>query len=243
MRITRLYIAEKLSCGDKTQLDKNTSNHLVRVLRTRKNSPLILFNGDGFDYLAVTLDENTKKTTVLIESRTRIDNESNLSITLIQGLSRQHRMETSVQKSVELGVNKIIPVLCQRSNLRLNPEKTSKKLSHWRNVAISASEQSGRCIVPEITDICTLENIAQHFSDQENKITLQPDAEKSLNEITPKDDSVVIFIGPEGGLNTGELTALKQLGFDTIRFGPRILRTETAGPAVISAMQALWGDF
>lgn len=242
MRITRLYLPEKISCGEKTQLDKNTSNHLIRVLRTKVNSPLILFNGDGFEYLAVTLDENTKKTSVLIESKSRVDNESNLSITLIQGMSRQDRMETSVQKSVELGVNKIIPVLCQRSNLRLNPEKISKKLSHLRSIAVSASEQSGRCIVPEITDLCSIENMGQHFSKQSIKITLEPKAEKSLKDFTLSDNSVVIFIGPEGGLNEEELLHLKEQNFETVRFGPRILRTETAGPAVISAMQILWGD-
>lgn len=119
MRITRLYHAEKLICGETTNLDANASSHLTRVLRTKQNSPVILFNGDGFDYLGRTLDANTKKTLVAIESKVAASNESNLTLTLIQGLSRQDRMETTIQKSVELGVNKIIPVICQRSNTKL----------------------------------------------------------------------------------------------------------------------------
>jgi 16S rRNA (uracil1498-N3)-methyltransferase len=243
VRLTRLYLNAGLSCGDRAQLDKCASNHLVRVLRTRIDSPLILFNGDGYDYLAVTLDENAKHTSVLIQSRQKIENESSLSITLIQGLSRQDRMETTVQKSVELGVSRIIPVLCQRSNTRLNTEKAQKKLSHWNSVAISASEQSGRCIVPEVAELCTIQNIGPQISGISTRILLDPEADSSLKEISPKDNNVAIFIGPEGGLNDEETRLLKDNDFTAVTFGPRILRTETAGPAVISAAQTLWGDF
>ncbi len=243
MRITRLYHPEKLACGETIYLDKSASSHLVRVLRTKTGSPLVLFNGDGFNYQATTLDDNTKKTAVHIESRVAAENESSLSITLIQGLSRQDRMETTIQKSVELGVSKIIPVICQRSNTRLNADKQQKKLQHWHKVIISACEQSGRCVIPEITEINSLDNIMPLLSSTASKFMLDPDAANSLKDTAEHPAAVEILIGPEGGFSDEERDFLKDRGFNDIRFGPRILRTETAGPAVISAAQTLWGDF
>lgn len=241
MRITRLFQPTNLSCGDTAQLDADASNHIIRVLRTKVDSPVILFNGDGFDYLCRTQDINAK-TTVLVESKSEVNNESNLSITLIQGLSRNDRMETTIQKSVELGANKIIPVLCQRSNTKISQEQQVKKLAYWRKITISACEQSGRCNIPEIQTIKSLHNIQAELDTTALKIILKPEAEHSLKNIDLKKPSVEIFIGPEGGINSEEIQQLEAMGFNNIRFGPRVLRTETAGPAVISALQVLWGD-
>jgi len=243
VRITRFYHPEKLTCGETTILNISASNHLVRVLRAKKDTPIILFNGDGFDYFCRTLDDNPRKTLVLVESRLETKSESNLKITLLQGLSRQDRMETTIQKSVELGVNRIIPVLCQRSNTKLTHEKQIKKIAHWRNVAISACEQSGRSVIPEITDVFALNDIISDLAPDAFKITLNPEVGTSLKEVTFNHPSIEIFIGPEGGLKDDEIYFLAENGFQNIRFGPRILRTETAGPAVISALQMLWGDF
>jgi 16S rRNA (uracil1498-N3)-methyltransferase len=243
VRITRLYHPEKLTCGDTTNLDTNASNHLIRVLRTSKDSPVILFNGDGFDYSCRTLDENPKKTLIAIESKAEVKSESHLKITLLQGLSRQDRMEATIQKSVELGVNKIIPVLCQRSNAKLTRDKQIKKISHWQNVVISACEQSGRSVIPEITDIISLNNIIPSLEPDAYRIILNPEVKTSLKEVKLTHPAIEIFIGPEGGLNNDEISFLAENNFENICFGPRILRTETAGPAVISALQMLWGDF
>ncbi len=243
MRITRLYHSEKLTCGEITSLDASASSHLIRVLRTKQDSSIILFNGDGFDYSCKTLDTNPKKTTISVASRTQTKNESNLSITLIQGLSRQDRMEATIQKSVELGVSNIIPVICQRSNSKLSNEKKIKKLEHWRKVAISACEQSGRSIIPDVKEIVSLNSINPLLNEQALKLNLNPEAKFSLKDIDNKRQSIELFIGPEGGLNDDETDFLNKNNFVDIRFGPRILRTETAGPAVISALQVLWGDF
>ena len=242
MRITRLYHSEDLQCGETTQLDANASSHLIRVLRSKPGTSFTLFNGDGFDYLCKTIDTDPKKTLVSIESRIETDNESNISITLIQGLSRQDRMEATIQKSVELGVNKIIPVICQRSNHKLAKDKRIKKLEHWRKVAISACEQSGRSVVPEILEITSLNELNSLLEPDAMKLNLYPAAQKSLKDISRDHPGIEIFIGPEGGLSNDESDTLRRYGFENIRFGPRILRTETAGPAVISAVQILWGD-
>ena len=242
MRITRLHHPVQLTCGKTTYLSTEASSHLIRVLRTKTNSDLVLFNGDGFDYRCKTLDENPKKTSVIIESRYQLTNESDLHITLIQGLSRQDRMETTIQKSVELGVNKIIPVICQRSQRRLAKDRKIKKLTHWKKVAISACEQSGRSIVPEITAIHSLENLTPQLDADAQKIYLNPLANSSLDDIDHTRKNIELFIGPEGGLHESENRFLQDKHFIDIRFGPRILRTETAGPAVICALQVLRGD-
>ncbi len=242
MRITRLYHPEILQCGATTQLNADTSSHLIRVLRTKIDTPVILFNADGFDYYCKTLNDNAKKTLISIETKVESNKESNLNITLLQGLSRQNRMELTIQKSVELGINKIIPVICERSNTKLAKEKLSKKLAHWRKVAISACEQSGRNIIPEITETIALDNINLMLNKNALKVFLNPKADHSLRTVTFKQQAIEVFIGPEGGLTEEEISFLQNNQFNNIRFGPRILRTETAGPAVISALQALWGD-
>lgn len=243
MRITRLYHPEKLTCGTTTQLESNASSRLIRVLRAKIGTCVILFNGNGYDYFGTTINTNPKKTLITIDSKKRTHNESNLSITLIQGLSQQDRMETTIQKSVELGVNRIIPVICQRSNNRLTTNKRSKKLDHWRKIIISACEQSGRSVIPEISDINPLSEMSPLSDTHAIKINLTPDAKHSLKDIKLKQQAIQLFIGPEGGLNEAEKSFLKENKFMDIRFGPRTLRTETAGPAVLSALQILWGDF
>lgn len=243
MRTTRLYHSENLICGEVSHLDKNASNHLCRVLRAKKDAPVILFNGDNFDYYGKILDANPGCTTVLIESKTATTNESNLHITLIQGLSRNDRMETTIQKSIELGVNKIIPVLCQRSNSKFTQEKRIKKVDHWRKVAISSCEQSGRSSIPEVSNIISFAQLDTSLTLDSHKIFLNPKSGTSLKDFSLKHQSIDVFIGPEGGLNKEEIIALDKRYFKNICFGPRILRTETAGPAVISALQILWGDF
>lgn len=242
MRITRLYHPENISCGDITQLSKNASNHIIRVLRSKVGTRVILFNGDGYDYHGRLVDNHTKKTSVQIEEKVSIKSESNLSITLIQGLSRNERMETTVQKSVELGVNKIIPVSCQRSNTKMPVQKQEKKQTYWQSVIVSACEQSGRSQLAELTEIKTLDNMSTELDSNALKILLNPASETPLKELDLQHLAIEVFIGPEGGLNNDEIDALQKQGFQTVRFGPRILRTETAGPAVISALQVLWGD-
>ncbi len=229
-------------------LSRESSNHLIRVLRTIGDTPITVCNGDGFEYQCRTLDDDGNNTRVLVESKIQLNTESNLNLTLIQGLSRNDRMETTIQKSVELGVNKIIPVICQRSNIKSSKDKLQKKLDHWRKIAISACEQSHRNRIPDISNIVLLNDLTQHLSQDSIKIILNPTAKESLKDIKNKyhelpHDAMSVFIGPEGGLNNDEIELLKSVAFTGITFGPRILRTETAGPAVISALQMLWGDY
>ena len=241
MRITRLYHNENLICGKTAQLDKNTSSHLVRVLRTKAETPVILFNGDGFDYLCKTLNNHPKKTLLAVESKIKINNESNLFITLIQGLSRLDRMETTIQKSVELGVTSITPLITERSVVQLNGDRGEKKRTHWQKIAQGASEQCGRTIVPEIGEIITLEKwLAKELNGLQ--LFFDPRAERSLKQISYTSESVTILSGPEGGFSNQERCLAAQAGYLSVTLGPRILRAETACIAAITAIQLLWGD-
>lgn len=248
MPITRLYYPESLRCGETVQLDADASSHLIRVLRTKIDSPVTLFNGDGFDYNCKTLNNDAKKTLVSIESKIETSRESTINITLIQGLSRQHRMEYTIQKSVELGASRIIPLICQRSNTKLTKDQQLKKLAHWQKVVISACEQSGRNIIPEVTEITAVDNVNLLLSKDALKIVLNPETDTSLKQLAAALSktavkNIEVCIGPEGGLTKQEIAFFESSQFANICFGPRILRTETAGPAVISALQILWGDF
>jgi 16S rRNA (uracil1498-N3)-methyltransferase len=242
LRITRLYFSGELCCGQSVKLNENTSKHLIKVLRTPVNTPLILFNGDGFNYGCKTHDKHQKATTVHIISKQAANNESPLSITLLQGLSRQDRMSVSIQKAVELGVTKIIPIMTQYSNVKLSPEKQAKKLLSWQNVIISACEQSGRSVLPELLPIRPMSSISSISPSDASQFVLVPAAKKSFSQFEPKKE-VMLLIGPEGGFSDEELKMLASNNFKAVSFGPRILRTETAGPAAISALQMLWGDF
>lgn len=237
----RLYQSTPLNLGQDICLDNKSSHHLIRVLRAKKGSDVMLFNGDGHEYLAEIFDENQKQCQVRITQSTKINNESFLNITLLQGISRGDRMDTCIQKSTELGVQTISPIHCQRTGTNLKGERAEKKLSHWQQIMLSACEQSGRCIIPKINPVSDFTQTIQNIqSDQ--KIILVPDAEKSISAIPTPKDHIYILIGPEGGFTAEEIKLASNNGFTSISLGPRILRTETAGPACIAIAQTLWGD-
>lgn len=239
--MTRLYHSAALNTGQVISLDKFPSHHLIRVLRARKGSEVILFNGDGYEYLAEVLDENPKQCQLSIKQQTKVDNESSLKITLLQGISRGDRMDSSIQKSVELGVHAIIPVLCQRTGTNLKGERAEKKLNHWQQIVISACEQSGRCIIPEIKSAIDFTQAVQTIN-ADHKLMLAPDAAGNLASVTKPEKELCILIGPEGGFTQEEIKLAADNDFMAVSLGPRILRTETAGPACIAIAQALWGD-
>lgn len=238
----RLYTNQTLRCGETLQLEHKASHHLIKVLRAKPGLQLVLFNGDGSDYSATLIDNRSKNATLSIEHKTNITNESPLNITLLQCLSRGDRMETTLQKSVELGVNHIIPITCERSNYTIKTERIQKKIEHWQQIIISACEQSGRAIIPRLSDIQPFSSAIKHYENN-LKILLSTEAKQSISALNTTDSNICICIGPEGGLTSGEVSLAKENSYHEVKFGPRILRTETAGPAVLSAIQTLWGDF
>jgi len=239
--ITRLYYPKPIEPGQTICLDKNASHHLIRVMRNRIDAELIIFNGDSFEYHSTIVNDDAKSCRVSINKKNSTQRESPLNITLLQGISRNDRMDVCLQKSTELGVTTIIPVICERTTTKLNTERTLKKHQHWQQIIISACEQSGRCVIPELQPITACSDALKTPVDH-CKLVLAPNSTTSLKDVPQPVNGITILIGPEGGLTQDELKLAETANFKGISLGPRILRTETAGPACIAGIQTLWGD-
>ena len=243
MRIIRSYIAEALHVGQELVLSEAASNHLVRVLRLGVNDVCVLFNGDGFDYEAKIISVVKRSASVEITASHAVTNESPVHITLVQGIARGEKMDWILQKATELGVHRIVPVVTDRTEVKIDSERSDKKMHHWMGVVASACEQSGRARLPEIIEPCPL----SHWPLQDknfNKFTLDPNGVFGFSDLaSTKPIAVTFAIGPEGGFSERDLATLKAGGFQGLRMGPRILRTETAGLAAIAALNVLCGDW
>lgn len=240
MRVTRTFVDLPLQAGVSVQLPDDAIAHLGRVLRLRPGDTCVLFNGDGNDYTATLAEIGKKAGTAVIESAQVRTNESPLRITLIQGIARGDKMDWILQKATELGVAQIVPVHSQRGEVKLDGERARKRHEHWRQVVISACEQSGRATVPTVAPPCDLVSMP---IDAPVRLLLEPTAGTDLRTLKLQDAAVAIAIGPEGGWSERDLSQLEAAGFSGLRLGPRILRTETAGIAAIAALQAHFGDF
>jgi 16S rRNA (uracil1498-N3)-methyltransferase len=241
MRVSRLFTPMHLAAGKHIELDDDNGHYVRTVLRLKKDAEIILFNGSGGEYLC-TVGEVSRKTVLIhIDKWLERTLESPLLVTLGLGISRGDRMDFSVQKAVELGVNQITPLLTERCVVQFKGEKKPQRLLHWQKIVQHAAEQSGRTTLPELTDI---EHLQQWVSKQKGlKVFLDPYAESTLADINPIDMQVTLLTGPEGGFSDQEREVAKVAGFISVRLGSRVLRTETASLAALAAVQMLWGDF
>lgn len=243
MRVTRCYVELALAAGTRVVLPESAAAHLVRVLRLREGDACVLFNGDGNDYSARIFSAGKCEVSVDIVSTQPVDNESPLRILLLQGIARGEKMDLVLQKATELGVAGVMPVFAERTEVKLDAERTAKRVAHWRSVMVSACEQSGRACVPELAHPAALAQAAASLPQDCIKLTLDPVGEFSLATLTaPGTRSIAIAIGPEGGWSPRDREVLSTAGFMGLRMGPRILRTETAGLAAIAALQSRFGD-
>lgn len=241
MTLPRIFVATKLIPKQEIILDTNVSNHLLQVLRLKVNDPLKIFNDSGGEFSAIITAINKHHATVLIKEFVQCNRESPLQIHLGQGISRGEKMDFTIQKAVELGVNTITPLFTEHCNVKLKNERLENRLRHWHGVAISAAEQSGRCYVSKILPTQTL---GDWFTTTTSLcLVLDHRATNNLSDIKERPSSATLLIGPEGGLSDKEIIFAKQNNFLPVKLGPRILRTETAALAAISVLQAKWGDF
>lgn len=242
MRTIRVFTEQPLSPGREVELEPGPARHLVRVLRQHRGQRLALFNGDGFEYFAtITATGPGDRCSVAVEAQRGVQVESPLHITLVQAVVRGDRMDYSIQKACELGVSAIQPVFTERTEVRLEGKRAEKRRRHWQQVAVAACEQSGRVRVPAVEAPTALAALVWPAG---RLLHLDPLAERSLGRIEALGtDGVVLLIGPEGGLTEPETAWLERQGSSGVRLGPRILRTETAGPAAIAALQTAFGDW
>lgn len=244
MRVTRIHVELPLVAGIEIELPENAANHLARVLRLGTGDSCVLFNGDGHDYAARLVEVGKRVVRVVIGDRIAIGNESPLQLSLLQGVARGEKMDLILQKATELGVASLHPLYSQRSEVRLDGDRADKRLAHWRAVVVSACEQSGRARVPDVAmPVPLAQALSALLPGNARRLILDPDADASLSRITlDPSHPIYLAVGPEGGWSPQDIEQLHAAGFGGVRLGPRVLRTETAGLAAISALQALHGD-
>ena len=238
MKTIRLYQNTPFTEGKTAELDSDNSHHLNKVLRFPVGKNITVFNGDGFDYTALV--QGAKKTTSLkIISKARNNSESKLDLTLAQGIAKGEKMDFLIQKAVELGVKRIIPMKLERCVVRLRDEKVQKKIDHWQKSANHACEQSGRSVIVTVSDPVSLEGLLEERG--HNGFVLHHRAKISLSQVQ-ETSNATIWIGPEGGLTEKEVNESEFAGYQSVHIGKRVLRTETASLAAIANMQLLWGS-
>lgn len=244
MRVSRFFVDQPLRAGTRVRLPESAATHLVRVLRADAGDACVLFNGDGRDYSARIVTAGKRETLVEIVDGGDVCNESPLRLTLLQSLARGEKMDLVLQKATELGVAAFVPVASERSEVRLEGERVDKRVGHWRNVVVAACEQSGRARVPDVAAPMPLAQAVTGLAAGSRRLLLDPAGACAVGDLgVPPSEGIVLAIGPEGGWSPRDRATLAQAGFEGVRLGPRILRTETAGIAAIAVLQALHGDF
>ena len=240
MRTIRCHVDAPLSVGATATLSETASGHVVRVLRLGVGDAVVLFNGDGHDYDARLVAVGKRGAEAEVLGARRLANESPLVITLAQGVARGEKMDLVLQKGTELGVAAFAAINTERTEVKLDAERSAKRMAHWQGVLVAACEQSGRARVPALAPPVALAQWAggPHAG---LKLMLDPEGELTLAAL-PATDTVTLVVGPEGGLSERDLATLRAAGFKGLRLGPRILRTETAGLAAIAALQSRLGD-
>lgn len=260
-RTPRFFHDGELNAHTELQLTKKASHHLVTVMRTKENERIELFNGDGYNYTAVVTNSGQrtpgKRTQLNIEERSKAITESPLSLILVQAISRGDRMDTCLRQSVELGVTHVQPVYSRHSAKALDEQRLEKKILHWHNIIISACEQSGRATIPILETPVGLTDWLENAASERAKNNSEPSTQRIDYILSPQADttlaahlstqtqlpsSCALIIGPESGIDQEEIDRATATGVQSVQFGNRILRTETAGPACIAVMQSMLGD-
>lgn len=242
MRLTRVHVPQPLHEGAEVVLPDGPAAHLTRVLRLAVGDACIVFNGDGFDYAATLASVGKREARLRIGAPTPVDRESPLRLVLLQGVARGEKMDLILQKATELGVQSIVPVISQRSEVKLDEARGAKRLEHWRGVVASACEQSGRATVPTVDSPVPLATALAALGDTGMRLLLDPQGTHALRSMALTAPAACLAVGPEGGWSPLDREQLHAAGFAGLRLGPRILRTETAGLAAIAALQSHFGD-
>jgi 16S rRNA (uracil1498-N3)-methyltransferase len=242
MRLTRVFVEGDLAIGQRLTVEGSAGNHIVRVLRSRVGDELTLFNGRGGEYGALIDDIRRDIVQVSVREHRDQERESAFDLTLAQGISRGERMDWVVQKATELGVTRIVPLFTERSVVHLDEKQASKKVQHWRGIAVAACEQCGRNVVPEIATPVALCGLLEKPVGRGISLLLSPTGEQRIADIAGSPEGATVLIGPEGGLAQVEQDAALRSGYTAVRLGPRVLRTETAAVCALALLQQKFGD-
>src|SRR3979490_1098934 len=234
--VPRVFAPMQLSLGDEIDLPEGVARHWA-VLRLRRGDAIVVFNGEGGEFSAELTRVSRGDSRACVISKQTPERESPLAIALAQCVSSGDRMDATLQKSTELGVSRIVPIASERSIVKLSSDRADRRVAHWRNVVIAACEQCGRNQVPEVTAIIDFPAFLSQAAGDGLRLLLAPDAERDLKQLEPP-NTVTLLVGPEGGLAPEERQRAEESRFVPVRFGPRVLRTETASRAQMPRMQA-----
>lgn len=244
--MSRFFIAPEQVCGNSITITGQEANHIARVLRLGSGDIVTLLDGCGNLYESCIEKIDGEKVFCRILHRGQAGGEPPLRVVLVQGIAKGDRMDTIIQKGTELGAASFLPVHCQRSVVRLDSKKGAARRVRWQRIAAEATKQCRRALVPEV-----LEPVNWHAALDmipPNAVVLIPWEEASGRTLKlelqtrARPDEVYLIIGPEGGLERQEVVQACQRGALPVTMGPRILRTETAGPAAIAMILFQWGD-
>ena len=241
MRIHRIHTTQGLEPDSEIILRDGPAHYLSRVLRVTCGQSIVLFNGDGHDYVAEITHVAKNQASIAVLSRLPARPESPFRITVVQAISRGDRMDQTLQKSTELGAAAFQPLISDRVEFRLKADKLEKRMVHWRNVLISACEQCGRATIPSLAQPVSLPEWLD-VDDDTPRLVLEPGATLTLAQVR-LENMVELLLGPEGGFAESERALIRNHRIQAVSLGPRILRTETAGPAAVAILQMLAGDF
>jgi len=241
MRVARIFVDHGLVTGEPVTLDRETSHYLATVLRLQRGDVVRVFNGRGGEYSAELTAASKHEVSLLPGEKLAAATPPRLEVHLALGLSRGDRMDFAVQKATELGVTAITPLYTEFGEVRLKQAaRLENKLRHWRRIAVSACEQSGRVLLPDLHPPETLPEWLQG-SRPGLRLLLDPGGESALGS-HPAATRVTLMIGPEGGFSPQELALAAESGYEAVRLGPRVLRTETAPVAALAVLQYRYGD-
>ena len=241
MRNPRFYEPQTLCEGAEIELSNEVAQHVGKVLRMRPGAPITLFNGNGAEFQAELTSVDKRKASAKLIAKQSPSVESPLQVSIGQTLSRGERMDYAIQKSTELGVKTVTPLFSERCEVKLPKDRQEKRVRHWQQISISACEQSGRSVPPEITFPQSLDEWLK-AQNADLKLVLHHHSEQPLTDVT-RPETVALLIGPEGGLTEEEVELAASYGFKPLALGPRVMRTETAPVAALSVLNYLWGDF
>ena len=241
MRIPRIYLPLELTLNQTFELNEHAFQHAVKVLRMKQGAELIVFDGKGNEYLSQLQEVNKKNAFINLHENINNPTESSLSIHLALGISKGDRMDFAIQKAVELGVTEITPLFTEYCVVNLDEKRIKKRLQHWQGIIVSACEQCGRSVIPKLNLTNSLISWSKTLSN--TCLVFEPTATSSLKSISIENNHINLIVGPEGGFSSTEVNLLTDnKKVKTVKFGPRILRTETAAVSAITAIQLLWGD-
>ncbi|MEO8740680.1 MAG: 16S rRNA (uracil(1498)-N(3))-methyltransferase [Casimicrobiaceae bacterium] len=241
--IPRFYCPLPLVVGTAVDLPEGAAHHALRVLRLKAGDQVTLFNGEGGEFAATLERADARAAVARVAAWRDVERESPLAVTVVQGLASGERMDFALQKAVELGVAAVQPVMTTRSVTRLDAARADKRLAHWRQVAIAACEQCGRNRVPEVLPLQDLDDWLRAPTQAVMRLLFAADAAQAIGALARPAGAIELLVGAEGGLTDDETTAATRAQFVAVRIGPRVLRTETAALAALSALNALWGDW